>query len=366
MHPPHRELKPGDLTSAQQSADCIRLLREELASQEIQSVLALTPEQQGRFEEWSRAKLASLAQQFDVDTSASQKRASWAMRIASTLGALALCVAVILFFMRYWGYLATPVQVTIVVVTPLILLAGTEFASHRERTKYFTGLLALVTVASFILNLVVVGDIFNITSTERALLAWGAFAIVLAYRYGLRLLLAIGLLLLTSYAAAAFTAQWGYHWLEFYNRPEQFLLLGLILFALPLWWRHSRQTEFPSVYRLVGALTFFIAVLSLADWGEPSYLPWNTRNIERFYEFFGLISSAGAIWWGIRRNQSGMVNTGATFFVIFLFTRLYHWWWDWMPRFLFFAVIGALGIAVVALFKRVRSSMVHFDAKVPA
>jgi len=57
-----------------------------------------------------------------------------------------------------------------------------NFAAQRERTFYFTGLLALVALASFILNLAVVGDIFNITSTERALLAWGAFAMVLAYR----------------------------------------------------------------------------------------------------------------------------------------------------------------------------------------
>ena len=43
------------------------------------------------------------------------------MRIASTLGGLAFCVAVWLFFMRYWGLLATGVQVGILVVLPLAL-----------------------------------------------------------------------------------------------------------------------------------------------------------------------------------------------------------------------------------------------------
>ena len=79
----------GDRVAAQQAADRIRSLRHELASEEIQAVLALTPDQRSRFEDWSRARLAALAQQFDVDTTASQKRVSWAMRIASTLGALA-------------------------------------------------------------------------------------------------------------------------------------------------------------------------------------------------------------------------------------------------------------------------------------
>lgn len=257
-----KEVSGGDRTAAQQAADRIRILRQELASDEVQSVLALTPDQQNRFDEWSRVKLAALAEQFDVDTTASQKRVSWAMRIASTLGALALCAAVVLFFNRYWGYLDTPLQLAIVILTPMVLLGGTEFAARRERTRYFTGLLALVALASFILNLVVVGDIFNITSTERALFPWGAFALVLAYRYGLRLMLAAGLVLVMSYIAAAYTAQMGYDWLDFYDRPEHLLLLGLACFALPLLWKHSHNADFPPVYRLVGALTFFIAILS--------------------------------------------------------------------------------------------------------
>jgi uncharacterized membrane protein len=362
MSPPRlKHVADGDQTAAQRAADRIRILRQELASEEIQSVLALNPDQQNRFEEWSQAKLATLAQQFDIDTSASQKRVSWAMRIASTLGALALCAAVILFFVHYWGYLDTPVQLAIVILTPLVLLAGTEFAAQRERTPYSTGLLALVTLASFILNLVVVGSIFNISSTERALLPWGAFAVVLAYRYGLRLLLAVGLVLLMSYVAALYTAHMGYHWLDFSSRPEHFLLLGLFVFMLPFCWKHSHSTDFPPVYRLVGSLTFFIAILSLAAWGAPSYLPWDTTNVERFYEIAGLILSAAAIWWGIMHNWNGLVNTGALFFIIFLFTRLYHWWWDWMPHYLFFAVVGAVGIALVLAFRRLRTKMIHLE-----
>jgi uncharacterized membrane protein len=281
------------------------------------------------------------------------------MRIASTLGALAICAAIVLFFMRYWGYLGTPAQVAIVILTPLLALAGAEFASRRERTPYFTGLLGLVAVASFILNLVVIGSIFNINPSERALLPWGGFAIVLAYRYGLRLMLALGLALLMSYAAAAYPARMGHRWLDFYDRPEHFLLLGLVVFTLSHFLKHSRHTNFPAAYRLVGVLTFFIAVLSLADWGARSYLPWEQNTIERMYEMAGLILSAAAIWLGIARGWNGIVNTGAAFFTIFLFTRLYHWWWDWLPKYLFFAVIGALGIALVLAFRRLRGKIVH-------
>ena len=162
---------PASRPRAQEAADRIRILHVELGKAELQQVLELTPEQISRFEEWSQVRLRELAAQFDVDTTESQKRISWGMRIASTLGGLAICAAVVLFFIRYWGYFWTPAQVAILMATPLALLAGTEFAARRERTLYFAGLLALVTLASFILDLAALGRIFNITSTEKALLA---------------------------------------------------------------------------------------------------------------------------------------------------------------------------------------------------
>src|SRR5437588_12749188 len=92
-----------DRVSAQQAADRIRILRDELTTGDAKSVLDLTPDQRQRFDEWSRAKLAALAQDFDVDTTISQKVVSWGMRIASTLGAFAICTAIVLLFLRYWG-----------------------------------------------------------------------------------------------------------------------------------------------------------------------------------------------------------------------------------------------------------------------
>jgi uncharacterized membrane protein len=363
MRPPD-DTPAWDKAAAQRAADRIRALRDTLASDDIRAVIALSPEQQARFEEWSRAKLAALAQQFNIDTNASQKRVSWAMRIASTLGALALCAAVILLFTRYWGYFDTAIQVGILILMPLVFLACTECVAQRDRTPYFTGLLALVALASFILNLVAVGSVFNITTSERALLPWGVFAILLAYRYGLRLLLVPGLTFLMGYVAALYTARMGYRWLDFYERPDHFLWLGLFVFGLSLCWRHSRNVHFPAVYRLVGALTFFTAILSLAEWRATSYLPWKAINVERFYEIAGLMTSTAAIWYGILRNWNGLVNTGAAFFIIFLFTRLYHWWWDWMPRYLFFAAIGGLAIALVLVFRRVRNRMIHLENRV--
>lgn len=341
--------------AAQQKADRIRIVGEELAKPELERVLALTPDQLGRFDEWSRATLDELARQFDVDTTDSQKRMSWGMRIASTLGGLALCAAVVLFFMHYWGYLDTPVQVAVVMLTPLAALAGAEFASRRERTLYFTGLLALLTLASFIMNLAVLGGVFNIVSTEKALLAWGAVAAFLAYRYGLRLLLIAGIGLVASYLLGAVIDTLGYRWDAFLERPEHIALAGLVVFAVPLVLVHRRHTQFPAVYRLMGALGFFLAIFVLSEWGIPSHLPFERETVERVYGFVGLFASAGAIWLGIERRWNGIVNTGSVFFAIFLFRRLYDWWWKLIPKYLFFALIGLIGIGLVLGFRRLRS-----------
>ncbi len=344
-------------SEAQSRADRIRMVRRELAELEREGVLTLTAEQRGSFEEYADKTLKLLAEQFDVDTTDSQKRVSWGLRIASTLGGLAMCAAVLLFFSRYWGYVSTPVQVAVVMLLPLASLAGTEYAARKERTLYFAGLLALIALACSILNLAALGSIFNMTSSQNALLAWGLFALLLAYRYGLRPLLVMAVGFLLSWASATLMVRFGLHWVNFGDRPEHFVVMGLLVFAAPMVIVHKRHTDFPAVYRLAGVFVFFVAVLALAEWGGHSYFPGATKTIERIYEFLGLISTAGFIALGIRRQWDGVVNLSAAFFVIFLFCRLYHWWWDWMPRFVFFGVIGGIAILLVLAFKRMRAGL---------
>lgn len=54
-----------------------------------------------------------------------------------------------------------------------------------------------------------VGGIFNTPPSPHALLAWAAYAILVAYAYGLRLLLGGGLLLLCAYTASLWMAATG-------------------------------------------------------------------------------------------------------------------------------------------------------------
>ena len=41
-------------------------------------------------------------------------------------------------------------------------------------------------------------------------------------------------------------------------------------------------------------------------------------------------------------------------FCIFLYTKFYDWWWDWMPKYIFFLVMGLAAVLLLVVFKRLR------------
>jgi uncharacterized membrane protein len=279
------------------------------------------------------------------------------MRIASALGGLALCAAVVLFFARYIGYWPTSIQVASLVAAPVLLTLGAEFAARREQTLYFASLISLVAFAAFVANLEMLGTIFNLAPTPNALAVWGLFALALAYHFGARLVLAAGLVSLLGWVTAETNLWRGWWWLDLERRPEELMLASLLLFAVPALAGHFRRPEFAPVFRLVGMLGFFLPMLVLSGIGRDSYLPWDSQTIEHFYQFGGVILAGVAVWIGIRKNWTGTVNTGTAFFTIFLFFRLIDWWWDWMPKYIFFLLIGLVALGLVAVFKRLRTQM---------
>jgi uncharacterized membrane protein len=343
---------------AQLRADRIRAFREELAQLEREGAIALEPARRAALEDHLRRTLEDLAARYDVDTSASQKQVSWGMRIASALGGAALCASVVLFFHRFWGALGVPVQVAVLAATPLLLVAATDLAARRERTRYYASLLSAVAFGAFVGNVTVLGSTFNLAPGPTALLAWGAFGLALAYAYRLRLPLAAGLACLCGYLAAGFSTWWGEgHWLSFPERPENFLLAGLALIAVPSSPRHRRFAEFDGTYWALGIGVLFLALLMLSEWGASSYLPFPVAAVETGYQVVAFLAAGIAIWAGVRRGRPGVAYGGAAYFALLLNLRFYHWWWHWMPGYLFFLLIGLIAVALLAFFRRLRGRM---------
>ena len=340
---------------AQQRVDRIHAFRRELDQLALEEALVLDGERRARLDAHLDRTLADLARRFDVDVSDSQKKMSLAMRIASALGGLALCAAVFLFFYRYWGWINTPTQVAILVAVPILCLIAAEWAAPREKTLYYTSLIVLVALAAFVLNLTVLGSIFNIAPTAKALLAWGALAVILSYRYGLRLPLAGGLVALAIYVAAEAVSLSGGFWGSFPERPETLLPAGLAMLAIPLLAHHENRPGFPPVYRLLGLLLTFLVLLLLGNMGQLSFLPLSRKAAGAIYQTAGFAAAIAAIWTGVRKGVPESVNLGSGFFAIYLFNRLYVWWWDWMPKYLFFLTLGIIALILLAVFRRLRA-----------
>jgi len=331
------------------------VFQSELDRLEREGVLTLTDDQRRAVKEHQRGLLAQYSQAFDIDRDMQSRQLSIGMRVASFLGALALAASVFFLFYQFWGLFPETAQVGILLIAAFGTFAGTFAIQGRDATGYFTKLAAMVAFACFVLNIAMLGQIFNITPSDKALLPWAAFAMLLAYTCDLRLLLAAGILCLIAFISAR-TGTWsGMYWLHFGERPENFFPAAIALFLVPQILDHRRFQGFAAIYRVFGLLTLYLPVLILANWGQVSYLDFDRTLIQGSYQVLGFAASAGAIWLGTKRHWPEVVNTGLTFFVIFLYTKFYDWWWDIMPKYLFFLVIGLTAVLLLIVFKRLRT-----------
>lgn len=349
--------------AAQRRVDEIRIFKEELARLQTEAALSLTDEQQAAIARYHETLLADYARSFDIDRDSHAKQLSLGMRIASFLGALALAASVFFLFNQYWGLFPTPVQVALLIGSSIAALLATFCIARKDSGGYFAKLAAMVAFACFVLNVSLIGQIFNITPSDKALLPWAALAFLLAYTFDLRLLLGAGILCLIAFIAAR-TGTWsGMYWIDFGERPENFFPAALILFFVPSVMPHERFSGFGPIYRVFALLALLLPMLVLANWGYGSYLDLSAGTIERIYQALGFIASAAAIWLGARRGWPEVVNTGVTFFVIFLYTKFYDWWWEIVPKFAFFLIIALTAILFILVMKRVRASA-RFEAGV--
>ena len=342
--------------TAQQRADDIGVFRAELERLRTEGALVLSEEQLAGVRRHHERLLADYARSFDIDRDAHAKQLSVGMRVASFLGALALAAAVFFLFYNFWGLLAESAQVVLLVGFSLGSYLLTIWIRKRDATGYFTNLCATVAFACFVLNIVMLGQAFDLTPSDNALIAWAALGFLLAYLCDSRLLLAAGILCLVGYLSARAGAWRGVYWLDFGERPENFLPAAVLLFLVPQFVDHRRFPGFPSVYRVLALLALFLPLLVLAFWGTSSYFDFDAKTIEHSYQIAGFALSAGVIWLGTRREWPAVFNTGVVFFVVFLYTKFFDWWWESMPKYLFFLVLGLTAILVLLVLQRIRGA----------
>lgn len=349
---------PKTKIQAQQRVDQIDSFRRERQQLEDDGVVVLEDDQRSCIDQYHGTLLKKLTQQFDVDSTQRARQLSLGMKITSFLGAIALGASLFFLFYRFWGGFSTATQVVVLITAPLVSLLATWVAVNREKSGYFAKLFASVSLTCFVLDLSMLGQIFNISPSENVFLIWALFAFVLAYAIDSRLLLAAAIICLSGFLSARMGTWSGCYWIDFGEWPENFFPAAFLLFFLSFF-RHDHFAGFRAIYRVFALLLFFIPVLILANWGDGSYLNFSSDFVEGFYQLVGFIVSAAAIWLGIKRHWIDMVNTGNVFFTIFLYTKFYDWWWDWLPKYLFFLLVALAAILMLLIFKRLRTCVVE-------
>jgi uncharacterized membrane protein len=334
-------------------ASAIIAFREELARLEAEGLLTLDPATLERIRAYHEADLARLAARGDVDLTPTAARLSAGMRVATLLGTIAFSAAYGLFVGAHWGTLFLPLQLSLVSVPPLLLVLGTHVAASKEPTGYVASLLAAVAAIAFATNLSALGQLFNLPDSRSAFLAVGLFAILLAYGYGLTLPLIIGLLGIGGWLWTLGAIPLGLWWRDGFGLVEPLLLVGLLALTVPAWVRGPRA--FGPWWRAIGATALVLGLLAVEQNGNLSAITSvSVHTIETGYKLLGAVALAALVVWGIRRDQRVVAQIGSAGAVAYLFLRLVDWFWDLLPKWLFFLLVGGSALMVLLVLRRLR------------
>lgn len=293
---------------------------------------------------------------YDTDRSLSEHQLSWGLRIASTLGAIALALGVFLFFDYYWDRVPTLLQVGLVTIAPILGWGVGEVVARRFQTPYFTGLAVLAAVACFVANLYIVGQIYNVTPSPNAFLAWGLFALFLAYRHDLALVHGIALISLVAFAGGFLTNLVGFAWPRA-QVPEFYLIATLLCLATPVVLRLPGVLRCARVYQFTGMLLAYGMVGWLMEAPRESLLPFGTQTIEWIYTAAAFLGTALGIRQCLRAQWLAGTYLSAAFFIVFMLDRYTDWLWHELPHYLFFLILGTAAVAVIIALRRMRLGM---------
>ena len=227
-------MQPIDRAQAQQRANDILVFQRELQRLDQEQAFRLEPAQARQLADYHLALLDSYRDRFDIDHDLRSQQLSLGMRVASFFGALAFAASVFLLFYRFWGLFPTVAQVAILIGSAFASFFATLWVQAKDASGYFSKLAAMVAFACFVLDLTMLGQIFNVTPSDLALVPWALYALLLAYLCNARLLLAAAILCVMGFIAARVGTWGGGYWLSVGERPENFFPAAALIFAVPL------------------------------------------------------------------------------------------------------------------------------------
>ncbi|MDP6831577.1 MAG: DUF2157 domain-containing protein [Alphaproteobacteria bacterium] len=341
---------------AQERIKRIFAFRDELSELQDKNVIALSCADQDAIAAYHRDLLEEYSSAYDTDLTKSESQLSWGMRAASTLGAVAFALGVFMFFEHYWESFSTAVQVGLATAAPFIGWALSEAVAYRYKTPHYTSLAVLVAIACFVMNLIILGIVFNIATSPNAFLAWGLFGMMLAYRHDLAVVLGISLIGLSIFAGGFLTNLTGFAW-PATTIPEFYLAAGILCLAAAILIKSSVVGRYRNVFFLVGLIQIYCILTWLSSLPNDSILPLSDLLIEGLYTSIAFIAGVAGVHQCIRAEWAVEAYLSAVFLAIFMLLKYFDWFWDDLPRYIFFLILGVVAIATIASLRRMRSML---------
>lgn len=327
--------------------------REELAALQNEKVIDLTPADQNAVAAYHDRLLVDYSSSYDTDLTRSESQLSWGMRIASTLGAIAFVLGVFLFFEYYWDLFSTTVQVALLTAAPFLGWMLSEVVARRFKTAHYTSLAVLVAIACFVANLYIVGRIFNITPSPNALLAWGLFGLVLAYRHDLAVVLGLCLIALMTFIGGFLTNLAGFAW-PTEQIPEFYLGAGILCLAVPVVIKAPAVGRYRHVYFFAGLFQTYCILALLVILPSKSLLPLSPLQTEWLYLVIAFVAGGTAIRQYVQKEWALGTYLSATFLVMLMLQKYFDWFWDDLPHYVFFLILGVIAVAIIASLRKLR------------
>ena len=298
------------------------------------------------------ALLAGFAAGGDVDLTREEERLSAGMRLATLLGAAALSVAWAMLASSLWNDLGAGAKLALVWVPALALLPATGLAALREPSGYIANIVGTVGTIAMAVAGFATFDMYEVDSPRIPFLLFGAFGLFLAYRYRLVLPLLVAIV-----GAGAFV--WSLEAMmlrspvnDTFEHLEPLILVGLGAYLVGAL-RQSDPPAFSLVWRLAGIVAMVFPLLLLGVTTDGSWFG-SGHTSELIYQLVGLLAFVAMVWIGLKRDDVILARGGATALVLFLFFRMVDWFWEAIPDWLFFLLMGGLAFAVLLVLRTVR------------
>jgi len=219
-----------------------------------------------------------------------------------------------------------------------------------------SSIFALAASGTYWLAVGELSELLSVPLTPPAIWGGALFSVALALPYRFRFVFAGALLALLVALAGSIFQMAGMPWPLVIEFPELLTAAALLLALLAPQFA-SIDRSFAVVTRLVGFGVGFLGLLLLSTSGRLSLIPTSPRVIELAYQGVLLVLLLTVIAIAIRKRWIETVALGAGVLTLFMFIRFVDWFWELLPRYLFFLLLAAIAFAWLFALRRVRQRL---------